>query len=234
MQLISIIQSLTVISLGDSLRSRFVLHSMNYNAICCSSLELELIQERSIFFCTKKKSIIILKKLGTRHLEYDSSSKWEIRDTIEHIKLVLSCTLLQLTHELSEKLFKKIGGSERAKEPTEAFPVDYIWSWQNFKVARWSNSTTVEFGWGLSLDQVSIRFLFTQLLIIYSFHRFWCSSSHQVANRIALWSRLAWCPILFAVMFTHWIPNNRVEIIPFFSAPSKPKFFNPSRLSVID
>ena len=63
MQLISIIQSLTVISLGDSLRSRFVFHSMNYNAICCSSLELELIQERSIFFCTKKRALLYLKNL---------------------------------------------------------------------------------------------------------------------------------------------------------------------------
>ena len=55
MQFISIVQSLTVVSLGSSSRSRFAFYRVNYNAIGYSSLEQELIQERSIFFLHEKK-----------------------------------------------------------------------------------------------------------------------------------------------------------------------------------
>lgn len=55
-QLSSFIQSLTIISLGRSISGRFVFYRINYNSIGFSSLELELIHERSISFQYGKKS----------------------------------------------------------------------------------------------------------------------------------------------------------------------------------
>ena len=108
MQFISIVQSLTVVSLGSSSRSRFAFYWVNYNAIGYSSLELELIQERSIFFLHEKKR---------QNFEQESQSttataneKYAILSSTN--KPRLSCALLQLTYELREKLLKKSGGSE--------------------------------------------------------------------------------------------------------------------------
>ena len=80
-QLSSIIQSLTIISLGRSISSRFVFYRINYNSIGFSSLELELIHERSISFQYGKKghnytSEISNKRPSVRQQQYTRNTRY--------------------------------------------------------------------------------------------------------------------------------------------------------------